>query len=188
MTRTDFRSAFRPRPQSRIGLGLALAISLLLHVAPLLDRPPAASPHAPTPPLRASLQAPEAPPLPAPPELKLPDKASPPPTRPAPARKLAAPAAASAAPDWQETVRRQFRQQQREGAFYPAEAIARGLEGEALVLMVLAEDGQVAAARIEQSSGQLLLDEAALRAVRALRGLPAEAPRQALLPVRFRLR
>ena len=33
-----------------------------------------------------------------------------------------------------------------------------------------------------------LLDEAAARAARGLRALPASAPREALVPVRFRLR
>jgi len=54
--------------------------------------------------------------------------------------------------------------------------------------MILDESGQVSAARIEQSSGQAMLDAAALRAVRALHALPADAPRETLLPVRFRLR
>ena len=43
-------------------------------------------------------------------------------------------------------------------------------------------------ARLEASSGHAILDEAAVRAARALRALPASAPREALLPVRFRLR
>jgi protein TonB len=71
---------------------------------------------------------------------------------------------------------------------YPPEAIERGLQGEALVLIFLDETGNAIAARIETSSGHALLDEAALRAARLLRALPASAPREALLPVRFRLR
>ena len=70
---------------------------------------------------------------------------------------------------------------------YPPEAIARGLQGEALVLLFLDEAGNAIAARIEASSGHALLDEAALRAARTLRSLPASAPREALVPVRFRL-
>lgn len=85
-------------------------------------------------------------------------------------------------------MRKQFVKQQERGLFYPAEAIARGLEGEVVVLMMLDEEGRVVAARIEQGSGQPLLDAAALRAVRALHSLPANAPRETLLPVRFRLR
>ena len=71
---------------------------------------------------------------------------------------------------------------------YPPEAIERGLQGEALVLIFLDETGNAIAARIETSSGHALLDDAALRAARTLRALPDSAPREALLPVRFRLR
>ena len=72
--------------------------------------------------------------------------------------------------------------------FYPPEAIERGLEGEALVLLFLDESGSAIAARIETSSGHAILDAAAVRAARTLKSLPASAPREALLPVRFRLR
>lgn len=89
---------------------------------------------------------------------------------------------------WQEEVRKQFRQQDERGLYYPAEAIARGLEGEVLVLLILDEAGHAVAARVEQGSGHPLLDNAALRAARALRSLPADAPRETLIPVRFRLR
>ncbi len=71
---------------------------------------------------------------------------------------------------------------------YPPEAIERGLQGEALVLLFLDGEGNAIAARLERSSGHDILDEAALRAARRLRALPASAPREALLPVRFRLR
>ncbi|HQN42128.1 MAG TPA: glycosyltransferase, exosortase A system-associated, partial [Pseudomonadales bacterium] len=47
-----------------------------------------------------------------------------------------------------------------------AEAIARGLQGEAHVLLVIDEAGNVVATRLEQSSGHAILDEAALRAGR----------------------
>jgi protein TonB len=71
---------------------------------------------------------------------------------------------------------------------YPPEAIARGLEGQALVLLFLDASGNAIAARLESSSGYALLDDAAVRAARTLRALPDSAPREALLPVRFRLR
>ena len=71
---------------------------------------------------------------------------------------------------------------------YPPEAIERGLQGEALVLLFLDASGNAIAARLESSSGHALLDEAALRAARSLRSLPDSAPREALFPVRFRLR
>ena len=71
---------------------------------------------------------------------------------------------------------------------YPAEAIERGWQGEALVLLFLDNAGSVVAARLESSSGHAILDDAAVRAARQLRSLPDSAPREALLPVRFRLR
>ena len=71
---------------------------------------------------------------------------------------------------------------------YPREAIEQGIEGEATVLLFLDERGDAIAARLEASSGSALLDDAAVRAARSLRSLPAGAPREALLPVRFRLR
>jgi periplasmic protein TonB len=89
---------------------------------------------------------------------------------------------------WTQAIREQFSAQQRDGLFYPEAAIQQGLEGEALVLLLLDPTGSVVAARIEESSGHALLDDAALRAVRRLRSLPADAPSESLLPVRFTLR
>ena len=86
-----------------------------------------------------------------------------------------------------EAARRANAQMARE-LFYPPEAIARGLEGQALVLLFLDASGNAIAARLEASSGHALLDDAAVRAARTLRALPDSAPREALLPVRFRLR
>ena len=71
---------------------------------------------------------------------------------------------------------------------YPLEAVARGLEGDVLVRVILDDTGNVVASRVESSSGHALLDDAALQAVRGLRGLPDNMPRETLLPVRFRLR
>lgn len=171
---------------------LAFTASLLLHLSPLLaglvpDRPPP-----PPPPLQATLRPPPALPLPPPPSLIVPEQPKPAAARPAPPRMTAAtparkPPPAAATP-WTQVVVRHFRDLQERGLFYPEEAIARGLEGEVLVLIVIDEGGQVVAARVEQGSGHRLLDDAALHAVRSLRSLPAEAPREALLPVRFRLR
>lgn len=89
--------------------------------------------------------------------------------------------------DWTQQVREHLQTLDRQGLFYPREAIARGWQGEVLILLVLDADGSVAAARVEDSSGYPVLDQAALRAVRSLATLPASAPREALLPVRFRL-
>jgi len=86
-----------------------------------------------------------------------------------------------------EAARQANRQLARE-LLYPPEAIVRGLEGQALVLLFLDASGNAIAARLEASSGHALLDDAAVRAARTLRALPDSAPREALLPVRFRLR
>jgi len=72
--------------------------------------------------------------------------------------------------------------------YYPADAIERGLEGEVLVMLFLDAAGNAIAARVEKSSGYAILDEAAVKAARTLRTLPDSAPREALLPVRFRLK
>lgn len=175
-------------------LSLALALSLLIHAlplaAPFLVRTPTPAPQRP-PPLEARLKPPpvaEQPPLMLP-EPPKPAKAKPEARRPPPkTEKPASPGPAPAKREWTTEVRKQLKDLDRQGKFYPEEAIARGLEGEVLVLLVLDEAGNPVAARIEESSGHRILDDAALRAVRSLRSLPANAPRETLLPVRFRLR
>ncbi|MGE5470667.1 MAG: TonB family protein [Bacteroidota bacterium] len=166
----------------------ALALSLLLHLLPvlanLLHLPP--PPPVRSPPLQAELRPTPPPPPQAPLELTKPEPASPSPAKSRPPAKTAT--SSRAAAPWVDEVRRQFKKQSEAGLFYPAEAIAQGLEGEATVLLILDEHGQVAAARLEQGSGWRILDEAALRAVRALHSVPSDAPRETLLPVRFRLK
>ncbi len=76
---------------------------------------------------------------------------------------------------------------------YPADAVARGWQGTALVLVVVRADGTVASASLARTSGHPLLDEAALAAVRGWRYAPAVrdgAPvgDRVLQPVEFRLR
>lgn len=71
---------------------------------------------------------------------------------------------------------------------YPEEAVVRGLEGEAQVMLFLDAGGNAVAARLERSSGHAMLDEAAVAAARGVRGLPEGGEREVLLPVRFRLR
>lgn len=185
MTRTQNR-----RPLALIA---ALAISLALHLLPFLPLADFGQKSASTAalPLQAELRPPPAPqPLPPPPLLKLPE---PPANKsPAPAKPKPLPPPDKAAPKtartWTQAVREHLRQLDAAGQFYPAEAISRGEQGEVLVLMLLDAQGKVSAARIEQTSGYPLLDGAALRAVRSLSSLPADAPRQVVLPVRFRLR
>jgi protein TonB len=74
-----------------------------------------------------------------------------------------------------------------EHLFYPPEAVARGLEGEVVLLLVLADNGRLISADIARSSGHALLDQAALDAARRIGALPGN-PRQTLFPVSFRLR
>ena len=105
-----------------------------------------------------------------------------------PPEKRKPPEKPAAAKTWTQAVSQHLKKLNDAGQFYPPEAIARGLEGEVLVLIIIDESGRVTAARVEQGSGHRILDDAALHAVRSLRSLPADAPREALLPVRFRLR
>lgn len=174
--------------RSKYRLLLALIASLLLHLLPLLNawlQQQPAPPPPPAPPLSARLAPP---PMPEQPQLTLPEQPRPKATPPSTAKPEQGLKSPGKTPAWQDEIRRQLRKQQAQGLFYPPEAIAQGLEGEVLVLMIIGENGQVAATRIEQGSGHRLLDDAALRAVRSLRSLPADAPRETLLPVRFSLR
>lgn len=178
MSRTHFR------------LALALIASALFHLLPVLGEllaPSAARLPPSPPPLMAELRPPPAPQAPLMlPEAPPPATAEPEPVKSAPKPK--AEADRGQPRNWQEEVGKQFRQQNERGLYYPVEAIARGLEGEVLVLLVLDEAGHAVAARVEQGSGHPLLDNAALRVARALRSLPADAPRETLIPVRFTLR
>ena len=132
MTRTDYR------------LFAALALSTLLHLLAVVPGllPQAASPPPPPPPIQAELRPPPPVATVAPP---------PPLTLPEPAPQAAAPASKSlpatrrppSAPQtWTQAVRQQLQKLDAAGQFYPAEAIARGLEGEVQVLLVIDENGQ----------------------------------------------
>lgn len=169
--------------------GRALVLSLALHAALLaaiaqLPGPSAVRRALPdlTVTLREAEPVPEKP-APAAPQLFLPQPAS---RNPSAARRVAAQTATpqrlsgEAALSAAEQVQREL--------LYPREAIERGLQGEALVLLFLDQAGNAVAARIESSSGHALLDDAAVRAARSLRALPDSAPRDVLLEVRFRLR
>jgi protein TonB len=70
--------------------------------------------------------------------------------------------------------------------FYPAEAVARGLEGETILMLTYRADGTLLDAKVAKSSGHAILDEAALRAIRAA---PRMEPgqREMLFPVTFAL-
>lgn len=69
---------------------------------------------------------------------------------------------------------------------YPPEAVAQGLEGEVILLLVLNSVGSIESAEVARSSGHPLLDRAALAAARQIGALPGN-PRQTLLPITFRL-
>ena len=179
MTRNEYR------------LLLALAASLLLHILPLIAQLiPAPPPPPKAPPIEATLRPPPPVPLPPPPPLTLPEPPKPStiPPKPPPPKPEQREKPPVAAKTWTQAIRQHLKKLDDSGQFYPEEAIARGLEGEVLVLIIIDESGRVTAARVEQGSGHRILDDAALRAVRSLRSLPADAPREALLPVRFRLR
>lgn len=133
-------------------------------ILPQMTPPPAEN--APGEPLPES--PPPAVPMPPPPVIE------PPPSRPLPQ--------SAAAPVPPKTAK-----EGRQLPFYPPEAILRGLEGDVEVGVTLDAGGNVISARIDRGSGHAILDEAALRAVRALKPLPG-GWRQAVLPVRFRLK
>lgn len=85
-------------------------------------------------------------------------------------------------------MRKQLQQLKASGLYYSQESFALGLQGNVSVLFVVDSDGNVTAARVEESSGQPLLDRDAVAAVKRLRGLPADTPREGILPLRFRLK
>lgn len=105
--------------------------------------------------------------------------ALPPPPLPAPGVKPPAPAKAVAPP---------LPIAQPPLAIYPPEAVLRGLEGDVEISVSLDATGHILTARLERGSGHAILDDAALRAVRGIKTLPAGGVREATLPVRFRLR
>lgn len=168
---------------------VSLACSLAAHAAVLgsdaLRRPPEQP--AARPALRATLAAmPAERPPPAEALLKntLPDEAEArPPAPPPPPAAPPAPRRASPASRPHEAAQRKLSRH----VFYPPEAIARGLEGEVRVLVVLAADGSVTDVQVAAGSGHPLLDQAALRAAWAMGALPGLGARELILPVVFRL-
>lgn len=174
-------------------LHISLVLSLVLHLA-LYILADWVGLRVPPPPLRPPIEAmlilpeikvaqadsrpakpPSSPAVPAvePPHTALPEAPPPEPVAASslPAKTVAAPQAAP-----QPAV-----------AFYPREAVLRGLEGDVDIGVTLDASGNVIAARIDRGSGHAILDAAALAAARTLKGLPGGA-REATLPVRFRLR
>jgi protein TonB len=75
---------------------------------------------------------------------------------------------------------------------YPQLARQRGLEGVAMLLLQVGADGRVLQAKLLESSGHAILDDAALAAARGWRLTPASADGVAVagalrVPLRFRL-
>lgn len=195
-------------------LGRALLVSILLHafmievvmrLAPGMLRAPQPPLHAIDVRLRAApppapIERPSAPAAVAQPRLLLPkpsqaNASAPPPVLAAP-RQSPSPERDRAPRVLTGEAARSAHSQIARALLYPREAIEQGLEGQATVLLFLDESGNVIAARLERSSGHALLDDAAVSAARTVKALPASAPgarednapREALLPVRFRLR
>jgi protein TonB len=175
-------------PRINYRLLVALAVSLGLHLLPLINWPSSRPLLPPKPPMiAAELRTTTLSANPVPLMLdaaKIPVQV---------ASNVSPPAPKSIRPglskptNWQAEVKRQLKKMDERGLFYPPEAIAQGLQGEVLILLMIDESGHISAARVEESSGYALLDNAALRAVRALHSLPADAPRETLLPVSFKL-
>jgi protein TonB len=70
--------------------------------------------------------------------------------------------------------------------FYPPEAVAQGLEGETILMLTYRADGTLLDAKVAKSSGYAILDQAALRAIRAAPRMAA-GQREILFPVTFAL-
>lgn len=181
-------------PRNKYRLPLALVASLLLHSLPwLLNQiPPPKPPPSPKPSLTATLAPPALPAPIVPPELILPEPLKPqaplpPPLPHKPEKQKPGEKQLNAPKTWNQAIAQQLKSLKDRQEYYPQEAISQGLQGEVLVLVIIDENGNITAARVEESSGHRLLDDAALRNVRTIRSLPADAPRQALLPLRFKL-
>jgi periplasmic protein TonB len=171
----------------------AFALSLAVHGALLLPdflKRLAATPRPPA--LQATLRLP---PAPSPAEALLKntlDAEAPPPRReppPPPKADLAIPAPASkAAP--KPPPKRELQAAQRklsQHLFYPAEAVARGLEGEVRLILKLSPGGAIDDVLVAASSGHAVLDNAAIRAAYAMGEISGVSGRELILPVIFRL-
>lgn len=176
---------------------LAFAASLLAHAGALLPGLLPAGGKPPPPALQVRLRSlspvvaealvkntleaePEAP--------REPESPAPRPPAASPARPVPTPR--SSEPPAPKAEARALRAAQRklaEHTYYPPEAIARNLEGEARVIVVLGDDGSIADVQLAASSGHALLDNAALKAAWAIGRLPGAGVRQLILPVSFRL-
>ncbi|MCL2075814.1 MAG: energy transducer TonB [Betaproteobacteria bacterium] len=176
-----------------VSLLLSLALHVIAPASVLIFLPPERSAHV-SPPIRARLDI-----MPLPVESVEPDlpaeadfaqnlRLKQPPPRPAPPPPLPPPEPDRPLARLAAAASQQLAAMDQAGDFYPVEAIEQRLEGDVLVRIFFDEDGEVIAARLEESSGHPLLDAAALRAVRSLQSLEAYGLESVNLPVRFRLR
>lgn len=89
--------------------------------------------------------------------------------------------------NWQSQVKKHLQDLKKQDLLYPKLAIQNGWEGITQVLVVLDNQGNIVASRVEGSSNYEILDQAALRAIRQLKPLSEDAPREFVLPVSFKL-
>ncbi|WP_300456545.1 energy transducer TonB [Accumulibacter sp.] len=167
----------------------AFAVSLALHASLLLPDALKLGAAPVRPSLEASLRLP-AKRLPATDDAllkntlatdKIPPHVKPPP--PAPAARTASPADKTTAKRSVDAAQRKLSQH----LYYPPEAIARGLEGEVRLMLTLGEDGSILDVGVASSSGQPILDKAAVRAAWAMSRVNWAQSREFILPVIFRL-
>jgi len=178
-------------PRLILTLALSFALHGVLLLPDILKRFPVAPPQ---PALQASLRLPPQPEMPPEPLLKntldaeneVPEEKKPPPPPPPPPalRPSPTPVAEKTA------AKREIKVAQRklsEHLFYPADAVARGLEGEVRLIIKLSVDGAVDDVNIAVSSGYPILDNAAIKAAYAMGKLPGSTSRELILPVIFHL-
>jgi TonB family protein len=71
---------------------------------------------------------------------------------------------------------------------YPEEAVSQQLEGEAIIIVKVSEQGNVIDAKLEKSSGYSILDRSALSGVKKwILNIDNSKARQFLIPVQFKL-
>ena len=160
---------------------IALALSIALHGAVLIDAPFAPGPMPRPPALQASLRRP--PERPKPPEPSLPETLlkntldeRPPIKRAreaAPVPKEISKPAAERTPSRREitAVRRKLS----EYVFYPEQARALGLEGSVELFVELDGEGRVEDIRVVRSSGHAILDNAAVKGFYAVGRFPGKS-------------
>ncbi len=156
-------------------LHLALLLSLSLHLALILAPAwPSIAPRTRQPRIEVSLPRPEHAVSPADNVATEPGEAESTTRAPVPPQKMAG------------TQLRQAQAALSRHLYYPPDAVAKGLEGEVILLLTLSTSGQLTSVEIARSSGHALLDQAALDAARRIGGLSGSR-RQLLFPVNFRL-